>query len=107
VENIMKSAAKVSNALANSHSAIIIYKKLALEKLYDLHDAAVTPRVPSPDDYAATAAELAVARQKAKEEIGRYANGIHEALATLESTIAAIVRDLKELPRSTLTKPPR
>jgi hypothetical protein len=107
VENIMKSAAKISNALANSHSAIIIYKKTALEKLYALDDAAVTPWAPGPDDYASTATELAVARQKAKEEIGRYANGIHEALATLEATIAAMTRDLQELPRSTFTKPPR
>jgi hypothetical protein len=107
VENIMKSAAKISNALANSHSAIIIYKKIALEKLYNLHDASVTSWAPSPDDYASTAAELAVARQKAKDEIGRYVNGIDEALAALEATIAAIMRDLQELPRSTFTKPPR
>jgi hypothetical protein len=108
VDCMMRGIAKVSHALADAHSAIIVFKKFALERLYRLHDAAVaswTP--PSADDYASAATDLAFARQKAQEEVRRYANELFGAQAILETTIAAMARDLQKLPRSTLTKPPR
>jgi hypothetical protein len=100
VENIVQNTAKIAQALAESLSAIIEYKKTALEKLYVLHDRdkSIIPGLrPTPDDYALTTAELATARKKVEEEIERGATKLQEALTVVEDTTAAMSRDAREL----------